>query len=53
MPSLRLAHRERRVAAGPRDDEIVIEVRDKFSVVELQSLPSGAQVKVKDRVVVR
>jgi hypothetical protein len=42
---------------GELDEEIasgkVVEVRDKFSVVELQSLPSGAQVKVKDRVVVR
>jgi len=26
---------------------------DKFSVVEIENLPSGAQVKVKDRVVVR
>lgn len=42
---------------GELDEEVasgkVVEVRDKFSVVELQSLPSGAQVKVKDRVVVR
>ena len=42
---------------GELDEEIasgkVVEVQDKFSVVELQSLPSGAQVKVKDRVVVR
>jgi hypothetical protein len=42
---------------GELDEEIasgkVVEVRDKFSVVEIQSLPSGAQVKVKDRVVVR
>ncbi len=42
---------------GELDEEVasgkVIEVRDKFSVVEIQSLPSGAQVKVKDRVVVR
>jgi len=42
---------------GELDEEVasgkVVEVRDKFSVVEIQSLPSGAQVKVKDRVVVR
>jgi hypothetical protein len=42
---------------GELDEEIaagkVVEVRDKFSVVEIQSLPPGAQVKVKDRVVVR
>lgn len=42
---------------GELDEEIasgkVVEVQDKFSVVELQSLPSGGQVKVKDRVVVR
>jgi hypothetical protein len=42
---------------GELDEEIasgkVVEVRDKFSVVELQSLPPGAQIKVKDRVVVR
>jgi hypothetical protein len=42
---------------GELDEEIasgkVTEVRDKFSVVEIESLPSGGQVKVKDRVVVR
>jgi hypothetical protein len=42
---------------GELDEEIasgkVVEVRDKFSVVEIESLPSGAQVQVKDRVVVR
>ena len=42
---------------GELDEEVasgkVVEIQDKFSVVELQSLPSGAQVKVKDRVVVR
>src|SRR5262245_8920923 len=42
---------------GELDEEIasgkVVEVQDKFSVVEIQSLPTGAQVKVKDRVVVR
>ena len=42
---------------GELDEEVasgkVVEIRDKFSVVEIQSLPSGAQVKVKDRVVVR
>lgn len=42
---------------GELDEEVasgkVVDVRDKFSVVEIQSLPSGAQVKVKDRVVVR
>jgi hypothetical protein len=31
----------------------VTEVRDKFSVVELSSVSSGNQVKVKDRVVIR
>ena len=31
----------------------VTEVRDKFSVVELSSVSSGKQVKVKDRVVIR
>ena len=42
---------------GELDEEVasgkVTEVRDKFSVVEIESLPSGGQVKVKDRVVVR
>jgi hypothetical protein len=42
---------------GELDEEVasgkVVEIQDKFSVVELQSPPSGAQVKVKDRVVVR
>ena len=42
---------------GELDEEIasgkVVEVRDKFSVVEIQSLPTGAQVKLKDRAVVR
>jgi len=28
-------------------------VKEKFSVVELQSVASGNQVKIKDRVVVR
>jgi hypothetical protein len=42
---------------GELDEEVatgkVTEVRDKFSVVEIDNLSSGAQVKVKDRVVVR
>ncbi|HXJ82995.1 MAG TPA: hypothetical protein VMS64_30445 [Candidatus Methylomirabilis sp.] len=42
---------------GELDEEVatgkVSEVRDKFSVVDIENLPSGAQVKVKDRVVVR
>ena len=42
---------------GELDEEVasgrITEVRDKFSVVELQSVPEGAQVKVKDRVVLR
>jgi hypothetical protein len=42
---------------GELDEEVasgrVVELRDKFSVVEIQSLPAGAQVKVKDRVVIR
>ena len=43
-----LGELEEEVATGK-----VSEVRDKFSVVEIENLPSGAQVKVKDRVVVR
>ena len=31
----------------------VVEVRDKFSVVEVQKAAAGAQVQVKDRVVLR
>jgi len=42
---------------GELDEEVasgkVVEVQDKFSVVEIQSLPSGTQIKIKDRVVVR
>jgi hypothetical protein len=42
---------------GELDEEVaagkVVEVQDKFSVVEIQNLPAGAQVKVKDRVVLR
>jgi hypothetical protein len=42
---------------GELDEEVaagkISEVRDKFSVVEIENLPSGAQVKVKDRVVIR
>ena len=42
---------------GELDEEVAVgkisEVRDKFSVVEIENLPSGAQVKVKDRVVIR
>jgi hypothetical protein len=42
---------------GELDEEVasgkVTEVREKFSVVEIENLPAGAQVKVKDRVVVR
>jgi hypothetical protein len=42
---------------GELDEEVatgkVTEVRDKFSVVEIENLSAGAQVKVKDRVVVR
>jgi hypothetical protein len=42
---------------GELDEEVasgkVIEVREKFSVVDIENVPSGAQVKVKDRVVVR
>jgi len=42
---------------GELDEEVatgrVTEVRDKFSVVELSSVSSGNQVKVKDRVVIR
>jgi hypothetical protein len=42
---------------GELDEEIasgkVIEVRDKFSVVEIENLPAGAQIKVKDRCTVR
>src|SRR5713101_4375560 len=42
---------------GELDEEVatgrVTEVKDKFSVVELSSVASGNQVKVKDRVVIR
>jgi len=42
---------------GELDEEVaagkISEVRDKFSVVEIGNLPSGAQIRVKDRVVVR
>lgn len=42
---------------GELDEEVasgkVVEVKEKFSVVEIDNLSSGAQVKVKDRVVVR
>lgn len=42
---------------GELDEEVasgrITEVRDKFSVVEIQSLPAGAQVHIKDRVVLR
>jgi hypothetical protein len=42
---------------GELDEEVatgrVTEVKEKFSVVELQSVASGNQVKIKDRVVVR
>ena len=42
---------------GELDEEVasgkVVEVRDKFSVVEVQKAAAGAQVKVKDRVVLR
>ena len=42
---------------GELDEEVatgrVVEVRDKFSVVELQKAAAGAQVQVKDRVVLR
>jgi len=42
---------------GELDEEVatgrVTEVRDKFSVVELSTVASGNQVKVKDRVVIR
>ncbi len=42
---------------GELDEEVatgkVVEVREKFSVVELQSAATGAQVQIKDRVVLR
>ena len=42
---------------GELDEEVatgkVIEVRDKFSVVELQRVEQGAEIKIKDRVVLR
>jgi hypothetical protein len=42
---------------GELDEEVatgrVTEVKEKFSVVELQSVASGNQVKIKDRVVIR
>jgi hypothetical protein len=40
---------------GELDEEVatgrVTEVREKFSVVEIQHLPPGSEVRVKDRVV--
>jgi len=42
---------------GELDEEVatgrVTEIRDKFSVIEVQGLSQGAEVKIKDRVVVR
>jgi hypothetical protein len=42
---------------GELDEEVaagrVVEVKDKFSVVEVQKAAAGAQVQVKDRVVLR
>jgi hypothetical protein len=42
---------------GELDEELatgkVTEVREKFSVVEIQSVSPGAEIKVKDRVVIR
>ncbi len=42
---------------GELDEEVaagrVTEVRDKFSVVEIQNVAAGAQVQVKDRAVIR
>jgi hypothetical protein len=42
---------------GELDEEVaagrVTEVRDKFSVVEIQNMAAGAQVQVKDRAIVR
>jgi hypothetical protein len=42
---------------GELDEELatgrVMEVREKFSVVEIQSVSPGAEIKVKDRVVIR
>jgi hypothetical protein len=42
---------------GELDEEVaagrIVEVRDRFSVVEIQSVTAGGQVQVKDRVVVR
>jgi hypothetical protein len=42
---------------GELDEEVatgrVVEVRDKFSVVEVQKAAAGAQIQVKDRVVLR
>ena len=42
---------------GELDEELatgkVTEVREKFSVVEVQKWRPGAEIKVKDRVVVR
>ncbi len=42
---------------GELDEEVasgrITEMRDKYSVVEIQSLPAGAQVHIKDRVVLR
>ena len=44
-------------ALGELDDEVatarVIETRDRFSVAEIQSVAAGAQVQIKDRVVLK
>jgi hypothetical protein len=42
---------------GQLDDEVatarITETRDRFSVAEIQSVAAGAQVQVKDRVVIK
>jgi hypothetical protein len=42
---------------GELDEEVatarVVETRERFSVAEIESLTPGAQVKVKDRVVLK
>ena len=36
-----------------QEDGLVVETRERFSVAEIESLTPGAQVKVKDRVVLK
>jgi hypothetical protein len=52
-----IVHPVTREVLGELDDEVatarVTETRDRFSVAEIQSVAAGAQVQVKDRVVLK